>query len=81
MLRLHSVNVNTRESDISCLTKEELEELYSPLGVNVVSAAEVDSLSTSANLAEMSLLFLVLAVLCWLGENFLCLLIARRGAQ
>jgi hypothetical protein len=74
-----SVNLNSEESEISSLSMEQLKNVYPDIEV----LDNIDDLKTasSSNGADISSLFLLLAFLCWLGENILGLMISRRAAN
>ena len=77
--RVFSVNLDNKESEIECLSTDELKTKYSPLGIKVVDMQGVSTISSGNNTSDISKLLLILAALCWLGENLLTVLIAKRG--
>ena len=77
--RLFSVNLENKESNIESLSTDELKSKYSPLGIKVVDLKDVTTITSGTSTSDISKLLLILAALCWLGENLLTLMIARRG--
>lgn len=78
--RLISVNVNSSESDIASMSNDELEQKFADLGVQVTDTAGVSTVKSTGGASEISKLLLLLAALCWLGENILAYTISRKGA-
>ncbi|MCM8533261.1 MAG: hypothetical protein NE330_18980, partial [Lentisphaeraceae bacterium] len=77
--RLISVNVDSTESQVTSMANDDLKTIYEPLGVKVTNKQGASTMTSSAAASEISTLLLILAILCWLGENFLSLMISRRG--
>jgi hypothetical protein len=62
------------------MNNEELELTFANLGVKITDTAGVSSIKTTGAASEFSKLLLILAALCWLGENLLAYTISRKGA-
>ncbi len=67
-----AANVNIAEGQVTGLSAQELAEVYAPLGIDVFgSAAQSGARSEARSFsADLTWLFLLLALLCLLGENF-----------
>lgn len=67
-----AANVNIAEGQVAGLSAQELAEVYAPLGIDVFgSAAQSGARSEARSFsADLTWLFLLLALLCLLGENF-----------
>jgi hypothetical protein len=78
-VRLISVNRDNSESDVTSMTSDELKDTYGKMGVIVTDVKGLSTLTTTASASEISVLLLLLAALCWLGENILAAVISRRG--
>ena len=77
--RIFSVNLEGRESEIESLSTDELKTKYSPMGIKVVDIEGVSTITSGNNTSDISKFLLILVALCWLGENLLTVLIAKRG--
>ena len=74
-----SVNLHSEESKIASLSVAQLKNLYPE--IEVIDNINELNIASSASGTDLSILFLVLAFLCWLGENILGLVISRRAAS
>ena len=77
--RIFSVNLENKESEVECLSTDELKTKYSPMGIKVIDIKGISTVTSGNNSSDLSKLLLILAALCWLGENLLTVLIAKRG--
>jgi len=77
--RIFSVNLQNRESNIESLSTDELKTKYSPLGIKVIDIKDISTITSGSSTSDLSKLLLILAALCWLGENLLTMMISRRG--
>ena len=76
---LISVNLDSKESTVASMSLEQLKNTYPE--VTVMSSSDQLSTASSSHGTGLSKFFLILAILCWLGENILGLIISRRAAS
>lgn len=74
-----SVNLDSKESNLASMNLEQLQNTYPE--VTVMSSSDQLSTVSSSHGTGLSKFFLILAILCWLGENILGLIISRRAAS
>ena len=75
--KLIAVNTREKESEVQCLKMEELQASYPD--VKVLNGADLSQLSSTQGASSLVKFFLLLAALCWLGENILGMMISRRS--
>jgi hypothetical protein len=76
---LISVNLDEKESAVASMSIDQLQNTYPE--ITVISGKNQLGSVGSAHGTDLSKFFLILAILCWLGENILGLIISRRAAS
>ncbi|WDE96530.1 BatA domain-containing protein [Lentisphaera profundi] len=76
--KLISVNSKEKESQIQCMSIEQIQENFPE--VKIIAGSDFLASTSSSGGASLASLFIILAGICYLAENILAMMISRRAS-